>query len=93
MGDIEQLQYGGLTYNKDEMSNLGDMKTQTYVYLKHILDTFKYLINAYKDDEKELDKLVTSFNRRHKNYKPNNRLQVYMLNNRPVNPVTGLQVL
>ena len=62
MGDIEQLQYCGLTDNKDEMSNLGDMKTQTCMYLKHILDTFKYLINAYKDDEKELDKLVTSFN-------------------------------
>ena len=62
MGDIEQLQYGGLTDNKDEMSNLGDMKTQTYVYLKHILDTFKYLVNAYKDDEEELEKLVDSFN-------------------------------
>ena len=44
------------------MSNLGDMKTQTYVYLKHILDTFKYLVNAYKDDEEELEKLVDSFN-------------------------------
>ena len=62
MKDIEQLQYGGLTDNKDEMSSLGDYKTGLFLYTEYLLDMFKYLINAYKDDEEELKELVNIFN-------------------------------
>ena len=63
MEDIEQLQYGGLTYNKDEMSNLGDYKIGLYLYTKYLLDMFKYLVDANKNFPVKLEKLLTSFNK------------------------------
>ena len=62
MGDIEQLQYGCLTDNQDEMTSLGDIKTHAFCCIKYLLDIFKYLINEYKNDKNKLNKIVESFN-------------------------------
>ena len=62
MEDIEQLQYSGLTDNKDEMTSLGDYKIGLFLYIKYLLDMFKYLVDANKERPLKLNKLLKSFN-------------------------------